>query len=380
MNQALKRKRFHMLTATAFVVAIGALIYIFGSVLFTILLSALIAYVLLPLAKMLISWMPWRDSRPELSRALAISAIFVAAGGATAAILAVAVPPTVNQLDNFIEEFPTFFASARETVEGWVGTYSDRVPQQVRLQIEDYAASMGSVLAESAFDVLPDTVGFITGSFSLIIGLATMPVLVFYFAKDSAKIGSYLISPFPSDIRTYLMDISRIADRTIGGYIRGQLILGMIVGVAVTIGLMALGIPFAAVLGVVAGISELVPIVGPWIGGAAGVLVALATAPEKIVWVALLYLGIQIVENVLLVPRVQAHTLNLHPAAVIVVIIVASQFFGFWGIILGPPLLSLAKDIVKYLADEWDRPPVAQETGEIGLSDDQGPGDDGSSE
>ena len=252
-----------MLAATAFVVAILALLYLLGSVLFTVLMSALIAYVLLPLAQLLASWMPWREVRPELSRALAVAAIFVVAAGITAGILAVVIPPTINQTENFIDEFPTFFAAARETIEGWIGEYSDRVPQQLRAQIEDYIAGASSVLAESAFQILPRTVGFIAGSFSLIIGLATMPVLIFYFAKDSNQIGSYLISPFPGDLRPYLLDIARIADGTLGGYIRGQLILGLTVGVAVTIGLMALGIPFAAVLGVVAGISELVPIIGP---------------------------------------------------------------------------------------------------------------------
>lgn len=355
--QELKRKRFLMLSATAMVVAAFVLIYLLGSVLFTVLLSALIAYVLLPLTSVLIRSMPWRESRPELSRTVAVGTIFAVAAAIATGILAVAIPPTVRQSEEFIAEFPTFFADARTTVEGWVGEFSERVPQEVRERIEESLASMGSVLVESAFDVLPNAVGFIVGSFSLVIGLATMPVLIFYFVKDSKEISAWLASPLPGALSPYLLAIAKIADRTLGGYIRGQLILGLIVGIAVTIGLMAMGIPFAVVLGVVAGISELVPIVGPWIGGAAGVLVTLATAPEKILWVALLYLGVQVVENVLLVPRVQSETLNIHPTAVIIVIILGSHFFGFWGIIVGPPLLALSKDIVKYIAVEWDEPP-----------------------
>ena len=95
----------------------------------------------------------------------------------------------------------------------------------------------------------------------------------------------------------------------------------------------ALGVPFAVVLGVVAGITELIPIVGPLIGAAVAILVTLATAPDKLIWVALLYLGVQLVENTLLVPRVQSDTLNIHPIVVIVVIIVGGHFFGIWGII-----------------------------------------------
>ena len=355
--QELKRKRFHMISATAIIVAALVIIYLLGSVLLTVLFSGLIAYVLLPLAQSLVKLMPWRESRPELSRTIAVAIIFVVAAGIAAGLLAIAIPPTVRQSQEFIDEFPTFFASARVTVEGWIGEYSERVPQEVKSRIEDYLARMGSVLGESAFQILPKTVGFIVGSISVIIGLATMPLLIFYFTKDSRQIGSYLMLPFPQVLRPYFSDMARIADRTLGGYLRGQLALGIIVGVAVTIGLVAMGIPFAAVLGVVAGASELVPILGPWIGAAAGLLVTLAIAPEKILWVGLLYLGVQLVENVLLVPRVQAETLKIHPVAVVIAIIVGSHFFGFWGIILGPPLLSLSKDIVKYLTHEWDEPP-----------------------
>ena len=362
-----------MLTVAAILVVMLFLMYLLGAVLFTVLLSGLIAYVLLPLRHGLVKLMPWRESRPDLSRTIAVTAIFVVATGITVGLLAVAIPPTVRQSQEFIEEFPTFFASARETVEGWIGEYSERVPQDVRMQIEDNLASMGSTLAESAFQILPKTVSFIVGSFSLIIGLATMPVLIFYLAKDSKQIGDYLISPFPRVLRPYLLDMAKIADRTLGGYLRGQLILGLTVGIAVTIGLMVIGIPFAVILGVVAGISELVPIVGPWIGAAAGLLVTLATAPEKILWVALLYLGVQLLENAFLVPRVQAETLNIHPVAVIIVIILGSHFFGFWGIILGPPLLSLIKDIVKYLADEWDVAPGAADLAEADVVTDADP-------
>ena len=98
-----------------------------------------------------------------------------------------------------------------------------------------------------------------------------------------------------------------------GGYIRGQLVLGLVVGTIVAVGLLALGIPFAVVLGIVAGLTELVPIIGPWIGGGVGVLVTLATEPDKILYVILLYLVIQMLENTLLVPRIQGETLNLRP-------------------------------------------------------------------
>ena len=121
--------------------------------------------------------------------------------------------------------------------------------------------------------------------------------------------------------------------------------------------MLIIGVPFAVLLGIVAGLTELVPIIGPWIGGAVGVLVTLATEPDKVLWVILLYLIVQLLENTLLVPRIQADTLNMHPIVVILVITVGSQYFGLWGVILGPPLVALAKDVIIYLVKQWNEAP-----------------------
>ena len=96
-----------------------------------------------------------------------------------------------------------------------------------------------------------------------------------------------------------------------------------------------------------------------------GVLVTLATAPDKVLWVILLYLVVQLLENTLLVPRIQADTLNMHPIAVILVITVGSQYFGLWGVILGPPLVALAKDVIIYLVQQWNEAPVAEADAEV---------------
>ncbi len=365
MNQELKRKRFLMLSAVAVFAALLVLFYVLGSVLITVMFSALIAYVLLPLANVMVRVMPWSDRHPGLSRGIAVVLIFLLAIGIFAGSMVIVIPPTIKQGKEFIDEFPTFFNSSRMTIERWVGENAELVPDEMRVQIEENIAGAGAIIVDAAWEVLPNTVGLVSETFALIIGLATMPVLIFYFVKDSKQVGSSLLAPFPKALRPYLVDVAKIGDKAAGGYLRGQLILGAIVGIAVTIGLIAMGVPFAVVLGVIAGVSEMIPIVGPLIGGATGILVTLATAPEKVIWVAVLYLGVQLVENTLLVPRVQAGTLNLHPVAVIVVIIVGGHFFGIWGIIFGPPLVSMGRDMVRYLAHEWDELPSAASESEV---------------
>ena len=357
MEPSLKRKRFLLLGTTAVVVATLVVLYLLGTVLLTLGISAVIAYVLLPVAKLMERGMPWRRNRPGLARGISVGIIFLVGIGIFAGLIIAVVPPTIEQGQRFIEDFPTFLNNARGTIEGWVAQYAEVVPADLRDQAEEALAGAGGIIGAAAWNVVKQTLGIITGSFAFILGLATAPVVIFYLMKDSGPIRESLNAPFPAAIRPYLRDILSIADRTLGGYIRGQLTLGVIVGVIVAVGLLIIGVPFAVLLGIVAGLTELVPIIGPWIGGAVGVLVTLATEPDKVLWVILLYLIVQLLENTLLVPRIQADTLNMHPIVVILVITVGSQYFGLWGVILGPPLVALAKDVIIYLVKQWNEAP-----------------------
>ena len=362
MNPDMKRKRLLLLSAAAVVVATLAVLYLMGTVLLILALSAVIAYVLLPVARLLVLAMPWRRSRPDLSRGIAVGIIFLAGLGIIIGVLILVIPPSIHQTQRFVEGFPDFLNAARMTVEGWVAQYADLVPADLRDQAEEILAGASGIIGQAAWNVVKQTLGVISGSFAVILALATAPVLIFYLMKDAGPIRESLHAPFPAALRPYLRDILDIADRTLGGYIRGQLTLGLIVGVIVAVGLLLMGVPFAVILGIVAAITELIPIIGPWIGGAVGVLVTLATAPDKVLWVILLYLVIQLLENTLLVPRIQANTLKMHPIAVILVITIGSHYFGLWGVILGPPLVAMVKDVIVYFVQEWNRPPALADT------------------
>ena len=359
METDLRRRRFHLLAASAVVIVTLLVLYFLGTVLLTLGLSIVIAYVLLPVARVVERAFPWRRGRPGLARGISTGVIFLFLMAILAGILALVIPPTVEQGRQFAEDFPGFLDSARSTIEGWIARYAEMIPVEVRDRIEETLADAGGVVGDAAWRVVSQTIGVVSGSFALVLGLATAPVLVFYLMKDSGMIRSSLYSPFPESVRPYLQEALDIAERTIGGYIRGQITLGLIVGIVVTIALLLLGVPFSYILGIVAGLTELVPIVGPWIGGAVGVLVTLAAAPDKVPWVILIYVAVQLLENTLLVPRIQGNTLKLHPVAVILVIVVASNYFGLWGVIIGPPLVSMARDMAVYFRKEWNRPEEA---------------------
>ena len=101
-------------------------------------------------------------------------------------------------------------------------------------------------------------------------------------------------------------------------------------------------------LAVVAGICEFIPTIGPWIAGIIGVIVVLALAPDKVLWVAGLYLIVQLLENLLLVPRIHGGFLRINPALLLVILVLGSYVAGIWGMVLFPPLTALIVELYKY--------------------------------
>ena len=354
----LSRERAYLALFGLIVVLFLAVVFWLGSLLLPFGISVVAAYVLLPVAQFLERLVPWRHNRPNLTRFMAVATIFVVAHAAFIGVLLLLIPPIIDQGRQFASDFPEFLSGARVTIEGWAERYVDTVPADAREQVEAALTDAGHIVGSAAFNVVQQTLEVITGSFAFVLALATAPVLIFYLMKDSSMITKSLDYPFPGDLRPHLHNLLRMADRTLGGYLRGQLTLGVVVGILATVGLWLLGIDAALMLGIVAGLTELVPIIGPWIGGAVGVVVTLATEPDKVVWVILLYMIIQLMENTLLVPRIQAETLSLHPVVVILVITLGSQFFGLWGVILGPPLTALGRDLIVYFSRHWNMAPA----------------------
>jgi predicted PurR-regulated permease PerM len=370
-----------LLLSGGIIIILLLIIYWLAGVLFPFAIGGVLAYILFPIVRLLERVMPWREKRPNLSRVIAIAIVFIVALGIVAGALVLVIPQIVNEVTVFISRLPRIFEEARSTIEQLNREYAERIPEEIKQNIQEGLANVGSVLLGAIQDAFLRVAGFITNAFSLIIGLSVIPIFLFYLLKDQESLSRGVYTPAPSAVRPHLRNVASIMNQTIGSYIRGQLLLGLVVGALVALGLFLFAVPFQILLGIVAGITELVPIIGPWIGGAVGVLVTLAVAPEKVIWVILLYLGIQILENSFLVPRIQGNALDLHPIAVMIVIVIGSHLFGLWGVILGPLLVAAARDVIKYFIDQWNRPAlppvpledieVADEPAPVGEAPDQ---------
>ena len=349
------RKR--MVLVVASVVVVFLLLYIARGALFPFVIGGVFAYVLFPAVKGLERLMPWRSGHPDLARVAAIAVIYIAALAILIGLLALIIPPAVRQSTNLIQDLPTIYTEAREAIEELVERFADDIPQDVRDKAEEILADLGDILLSVLQSTLAKTLQAVANTFSFIIGLAIVPVLLFYLLKDGERLVATSLSIFSKNARVHAREVVRIVNQSLGAYIRAQLLLMLFIGLIVFIGLLLLDIEFAVLLGIVAGFTEAIPVVGPIIGAVPGIIVTLATDPEKIVWVLALYLGSQLLENSLLVPRIQGNAVHMHPVVIMGLLIVASETFGVIGVVAAVPVASVLREVFKYFYRVWSENP-----------------------
>ncbi len=194
-------------------------------------------------------------------------------------------------------------------------------------------------------------------AYNVIIGFAVLPFFLFYILRDSESLKKSLCSFLPFSMEFHGKNIAKIVGLVLGRYLKAQGTLGFIVGFFTFIGLLLLRVPYPLALGVVAGFTEMIPTFGPWIGGAVAVLVTLAMVPDKVLFVALLFLGIQLLENNFLVPRIQSAYLHIHPAVMIVLLVFGTYIAGVWGLVFIGPVTATIVEIFKYMRDFCDGKP-----------------------
>lgn len=334
-------------------IALVVLLYHLRNALLPFAVGGALAYILDPIISSLEQRIPWMSSRPDLKRIILILLAFaVAALLGVGAIIAV-IPPISNEISHFIENLPSLISQARATVQSIDAEIVERLPEEAVTAIHDAAQDIGALAIPVVKFFAARTYGVITQTMSLLLGLAMAPLILFYILKDKGKIIEGMLDTLSPEPRKHTQNVLSILNDVFSSYIRGQLILGLIVGVMVFIGLWLMGVPFSPVLGLVAGLTELIPVIGPWLGAIPGLLVVLATAPEKFIWVALLYLAVQQLENIFLVPRVQSESLNLHPVMVLAALIVGSEVAGLWGMIMGPPFAAAGRGVLLYFLSVW---------------------------
>lgn len=339
-------------------VAVGILIVVFilytaSGALLPIIISIIVAEILFPIVAFIERWLPGHARYPRAARIFSIAAIYIAFLAIIAALILLTVPPIFDEAQEFIETVPEIFEDVKDTFEELSEKYDQQVPDEIKAYVEDFTQNIGDTLGKVALSIAAKTLTALAGTFSLLFGLAIVPFLLFYMLKDKEELLDGMYSILPENVSRHTHNVLSLIHGVISSYLRAQVISAAIVGGFVFLGLWALDISFALTLGLLAGLLGLIPIIGAIIGAVPGLLVALATDPSKLLWVALLYIVVQFVESNIISPRIQGSAVRLHPIFIMGGLVISSSIAGLWGILVVVPLVAASRDVFVYFHKEW---------------------------
>ena len=235
------------------------------------------------------------------------------------------------------------------------------LPEQVQTEIEAYVARFSELVGEIVQQVVGSTAVVISYTFSLVLAILIIPFWTFYLLLDSSQLGGAFVRSIPTTIRADVLKIAALIDGAFASYLRGQLILGLIIGVISTIFFSVAGVQFALILGVIAGIFEMIPNIGPILGAIPAMIVALAQNPSLALVVAIYAFAIQQIENIFISPRVLGRSVQLHPVLVMVVLVIGSEIAGVLGLFLAPVVTAILRDLFRYFYYRMDEEPLSPE-------------------
>jgi predicted PurR-regulated permease PerM len=346
-------KRYRVALLCALVLVAAGLLYQARAALLPFMVGSILAYIMLPLVNWLDARMRFVFRGRRITRSLAVLVVYGLTVLAVVSLLAFVIPLIATQLSVLGQRLPNLarqvYSAVPEVVQVWLDRYNQAVPEEIRLALEqsvqDTLQSLITALQAGAFrtvSVLFSTVGFV-------LGLLIVPLWMFYFMRDQPEMWVALQKVVPAAYREDVRSLRMLIDAVLSAYLRGQIILSFAVAAMSTIGLELLGIDFALLLGTISGLLEVVPVLGPILGAIPMIAVTLATSPSKLLWVVLLALAVQQIENLVLVPQISHGTVKLHPAVSMIILIVGSAVAGTVGLLLSLPVAAIARDLFTYL-------------------------------
>lgn len=214
---------------------------------------------------------------------------------------------------------------------------------------------------EQLQDIARRALSVVGGVVEAVVVFILAPVLAFYLLADLTGLAERARALVPEGARAEALHVMAQVNRAVGGFVRGQLLVALIVGVLSSVGLRIINLPFWLIIGLIAGLLNMVPFIGPWVGGALGVLVALVEGDfTKAVWAALVFLAIQQFDNHFVTPTVLRATVKLHPVLVILSLLVGGSVAGLLGVLVAVPLTAVVKIVIGHLwrtralGESWD--------------------------
>lgn len=273
-----------------------------------------------------------RLQRYRMPRALSVLLVYIVVLAIVAAAMTILVPVLAEQIIQLAGAVP----HALTVVQSWAGQTllpSGTVVSQLQSALGRFGAELGNI----GLNVVQQTRTVFTGLVSVLLVF----VIALYLVMESNALGKFFRIVVPKEHHQYVDHVISRVHYKVGRWVLGQVTLAVIMGVVVTIGLWLLGVPYALALGLLVGIFELVPVIGPIIAAIPGVIIAFTQSWWLGVVVLVFYILVQQAENHILIPNVMSRVTGLNPIVTLLAVLLGARLFGIAGIILAVPVATI---------------------------------------
>ncbi len=314
------------------------LLYRFRMVLFITFTGVIVSMAMTPA----VDWL----HRHKLPRALAVILIYLLLLVLLIVFVYLIVPQIVQQTTSMLPQLEQYYQNFKSTLSGSPYTLLQAIAAQLPASLRSLPVSTTSTGQQVTLDALGQalsTVGtLIQGLFTLIAIL----LIGFYWTLEGERTLRSLLLLLTSSQRESVREVIGQITERVGGYLRGQALLALTISLASLTAYLLIGLPSALALALLAGVLELVPVLGPALGAIPAVLVSLAAAPDKVLWVIGVSVLIQFLENNVLAPRIMHKTVGVNPVVTLLAIVAFGALFGFAGIVLAIPVAAVIQILI----------------------------------
>ncbi|KLU62858.1 pheromone autoinducer 2 transporter [Peptococcaceae bacterium CEB3] len=334
----LRREQGRWVFLTGIILGGAALLISVRAVIGPFLLGFALAYLLNPLVEGL--------ERKGVGRYWAIAVVFVTIIGGLILAVVLSLPVLYTELAKIAAVLPRTMQSIDTYILNLRGNLrTSGLPERIALTVDEHLAQgEGFLLGKLSWTLgaLPD----IVASLSLYI---LAPILAIYFLADWHRLRDGFAWVVPQRRRAEWLRLWRDINHVIRRFIRGNLVVAAIVGVLIGLGSKVVGMDYALLIGLISGISDLIPYFGPFIGAVPVLLLALTKSPLMAGKVALVIIVVQQLEGNFISPKLMGDSVRLHPIWIVFVLLAGGELAGFWGLLLAVPLAAVLKVVLRYV-------------------------------
>ena len=244
--------------------------------------------------------------------------------------------PLATQASQLVVQLPGYFDHVNSALTNLASAYGIQVPTAAANKSSLLAAVQGALsqFLTQALNLVTTIVGFL-------VDVVLVLFLAFWFMVDGRRFRNVFAALFPAEQQSKVQFVEDTVSQVLGGYIRAQLTMALVIGVSAGLGCFVLGVPYPVVIGLFAFFFELIPMVGPILGSVPAILIAAFQPFPLVVWVALFFAVMQLVENNLLAPRISGKAVGLHPAVAVVALLIGAEIGGIWGALFAVPTVAV---------------------------------------